>query len=254
MRHEKPSRDHWHQRAATKSSLVALLLFIVGIAKATTCAIPETISDGWFRTPAVSAGSLQMLPSGSAVGSWTVLGNSGEIALLGKSYSEGGFSISDAGDAQVMNLAFGGGGAAAGGGISRVVATRPGAEYDLYFSVGNLVDTTGSLGTASTVSLKIDGAETGNYSNTLGTGSSSVDWESFDVHFQATSASTTIEFRNLDPLNDHANFLAFVQMFEAGAPDCGGGGGASHYFWLLTMIPLFMRRYAFTKWRWRASA
>jgi hypothetical protein len=104
-------------------------------------------------------------------------------------------------------------------GVSQTVPTSVGAEYQLAFWVGNVVDPNGIFGVTSTIEVQIDGSAVYSAENSGGDGTMMLDWEEFSTVFTATSTSTTIAFINEDPSDDTSNFIDNVWLLPLSGED-----------------------------------
>jgi hypothetical protein len=171
------------------------------------------ISDGCFGSPDVGT-SYEVFGTGQSFDGWLVVGASGNVAPV-----SGAFQWEDDGTGidfsfpavpgcdQWMDLT---GVSNTQTGISQTVETQPGATYQLDFSVGNVVDPGGLVGTSSTVDVLVDGQQL--VAATNSGGGSTLSWEAFSEAFTATGSSTTVEFLNADPPTDNTNGLDAVSL------------------------------------------
>jgi len=173
------------------------------------------LTNGSFEIPVVPAGGFANFFTGStAISGWTVTGPSASI--VSGTYSPGGGFTFPAEDptpkSQWLDLT--GDVSNQFEGVKQTVTTVPGTNYNLSFWVGNIFGPTVGWGSTSTVEVRVNGIDVGHKTNS--TVSSTLSWEQFTIPFTATSASTTIEFDNLDPTSDNSNGLDNVDLEVAG--------------------------------------
>ena len=175
------------------------------------------ITNGSFETPLAPVGGFTNYPTGStAITGWTVTGP--EASIVNGTYSPGGGFTFPAEDG-IQWLDLTGDGSNVFEGVKQTVSTVSGTSYDLSFYVGNISG--GPWGTTSTAEVQINGASVATETNS--TSSSTLAWQKFTIPFTATSASTTIEFDNRDPIGDNSNGLdnIDIEVAPAATPEPG---------------------------------
>ena len=187
-------------------------MFLGLILLAGSMAGANLLTNGSFESPVVSVGGGQIFNVGStSIPGWTVVGVNGfEVEIFSATFTLPGYSFPAHDGNQWLDLT----GAHSNNieGVSQTVSTVTGTTYTLTFWVGNVSGS--SLGTISTVGLKINGVPAGNYTNS--TPGTTTNWQKFTYAFIATQATTAIEFDNLDPTSDNANALDNVDLEEGG--------------------------------------
>ncbi|MDT7812350.1 MAG: hypothetical protein QOJ42_2266 [Acidobacteriaceae bacterium] len=201
-----------------KRTILGLTLLL-----ASSVSYANLLVNGGFEQPVLPVGGALSAGGGSsAITGWTVVAP-GAVTLLTGNFSQFGFTFPAQEGNQWLDLT----------GVSvnqpvtiqQTVATTIGAQYDLTFWVGNVVNFDGP-GPSSDVGLFVNGVQFGSFTNTLGTGTTTLNWQEFDVQFTATSAATTLGFRNLDPITDQSNGLDNVVLAQVGGPVTPPGGSA----------------------------
>jgi len=194
--------------SASFRSLALLLTLFADIAYA------NLLTNGSFESPAVPGGSFQQFNSGSAgIPGWTVIGPAGKgVAIVSGTFVSNGTKFPAQDGAQWVNLA--GYQSEDIEGISQSVPTTAGATYTLTFWVGNVYNY-GPFGPDSSVCLKINGVPVQNFTNSMAS-KTTLSWQKFAYSFIATSATTAIEFDNLDPTSDYSNALDNVDLEPGG--------------------------------------
>lgn len=197
-------------RLSILGTLAALSLFAV----APAARGHSLLVNGGFETPSVAAGSYQVFGDGADIGGWTAVGS--QIAISSTSFTQNGFSFPAQEGNQWADLS----GSTSNGseGVEQSAATTPGAQYDLRFWVGNIVDPSGVFGSTSTVTLYIDGVQQLGFTNSNGAGSTTQNWEEFSYFFTAAGNSTLIRFANADPSTDNSNGLDNVSLTPSTSP------------------------------------
>jgi hypothetical protein len=172
-------------------------------------AVGGLLANGGFECPTVTAGSYLLVSPGSTFAGWTVVGASGNVAILSGTFTTGSLAFPAHSGAQTLDLT---GVSNTVTGVQQVVPTSIGTVYTLSFWVGNIYDATGSFGTSSTVDALVDGTQVLSAVNTGGSGTSTLSWQQFSVQFTATGTSTTIALMNGDASNDSSNILDDVTL------------------------------------------
>lgn len=129
--------------------------------------------------------------------------------LISTTFTQNGFTFESEDGQQALDLT---GTSNTPTGVSQTVTTSVGAEYELAFWVGNVVDANGIFGVTSTVQVQIDGSAVYSATNSAGAGTMMLNWEEFSFTFTATSTSTTVAFINEDPSDDTSNFIDNVSL------------------------------------------
>lgn len=201
-----------------KFQFKAVALLAAGLLSANT-AQANLISDGSFETPVVGSGSYTLVATGSSFGSgnpWTVVGAPGNVAPISGLYTWGGFGFPAQDGAQWLDLT---GGTNTATGVEQTVSgLSAGTVYNLSFWVGNMVDPNGLFGTTSSVEVFVDGVSQGTFTNSGGAGTSTLDWQQFNLGFTAAGSTATIDFINRDNQSDYSNGLDNVVLTAAGTP------------------------------------
>jgi hypothetical protein len=188
--------------AGAASTVVALLE--ASPAGATTGGL---IKNGSFEKPAVGSGSYQTFSTGQTFKHWTVVGASGNVAIVSGTFAQNGFSFPAEDGQQWLDLT---GVSNSPTGVQEAVKTVAGATYTLTFWVGNVYDPGGIFGTTSTVNVLVDGSTVAIDTNSQ-QGTTQV-WQKFKVHFTAASATTQVGLLNGDPSNDTNNGLDALSL------------------------------------------
>jgi hypothetical protein len=175
----------------------------------TALASTNLIRDGGFEKPAVGAGSFQGFSTGQSFSHWTVVGATGNLAIVSGTFTQNGFSFPAKSGHQWLDLT---GVSNSATGVAQTMSTSPGSNHTLSFAVGNVYDPTGIFGVTSTVEVFVNGSLVATDTNSRGAGSTSMVWQTFHVTFTAASASTTIQLINGDPGNDTLNGLDAVKL------------------------------------------
>lgn len=230
-------------RSSGIRSLLPALATAAGTALVSGFAQAAILDNGSFESPNVG-GSYQTFATGASIGAggaWDSVatgGASGNVAVVSGSSSSGGFALNAQSGSQWLDLT--GDGSNSTLGVEQSFPTTVNGSYLLSFSVGNVVDNGGALGTASGVRVYVDGVLLDTYSNGLGTGGASIAWQTFNVPFTAATGTTTVRFINDDPAGDNLNGLDNVQVTRADAP--AGGGGAVQLVFLGALLLAGIRR------------
>jgi hypothetical protein len=189
---------------------ILIAAVVAGLAAPTTAwaATTNLIHNGGFEKPVVPAGGFQAFSTGQTFTQWTVMGASGNVAIVSGTFTQNGFKFPAKSGKQWLDLT---GTSNTATGVSQAVATTPNATYTLRFSVGNVYDPTGIFGTKSAVNVFLNGTHVLKATNALHATPTQA-WKSFTLHFKATSATTTIAFVNGDPPNDTNNGLDAISL------------------------------------------
>ena len=178
---------------------VALTAILCGFAAAGEARAASLIKDGGFETPVVPDGSLTRFNTGDMIGPWSVVGASGTVDLISKSFTFESFTFTAKSGKQWLDLT---GDTQTATGVAQTFATKSGSSYQLKFSVGSVYDPNGQAGTSSTVYVMNGGTQIYKAVAKGKKGSTSQTWHSFTVTFKATASSTTLSFINGDPPTD----------------------------------------------------
>jgi hypothetical protein len=177
---------------------------------ATSASAANLIKTGSFEKPVIGTGTYQLYSTGStSITNWTVVGSPGDVAIGHEESCCGGFGFPAARRHQYVDLT---GLSRTATGVAQTVRTAPGAHCTLKFSVGNVYDPGGILGTTSTVKVLINGSPAMTATNTGGMGVRHQVWKAFTLHLTAASASTTVSFINGDPVSDDISGLDAVKL------------------------------------------
>jgi hypothetical protein len=199
--------------------LLRLIVGALAIAFMCSTAQANLITNGSFETPLVQTGGFTNFGTGStSITGWTVVGP--QASIVSGSYASSGLRFPAEDGNQWMDLT--GDVSIRGEGVMQTVATTAGTSYNLSFWVGNQVNPGGIYGLTSTVNLSINGGPNLAFTNSNGSGSTNQNWREFITSFIATSASTTLQFLNGDPISDNTNGLDNIVLLE-GSPSGGGG-------------------------------
>lgn len=171
------------------------------------------VKDGSFEKPTVPDGSYQSFSTGDHFKNWTVVGDTGSVAIISGDFSYCVALPAEKG-LQFLDLT---GSSDTATGVQTSVKTQPGSTYLLTFYVGNIVGS-GNCGHSSTVNLVIDGSPIASFTNKGGKHSDKIDWKKFSTEFTAQNDETTLAFINGDPADDTANGLDAVTVSLVKAP------------------------------------
>lgn len=179
----------------THAILVATLLL--------SARLNAQIVNGSFETPAPPAGSYTLYNTGSSFSGWTVVGATGNVAIVSGTFTQNGISFPAQDGAAWLDLT---GTSNTATGVQQTIATTAGTTYNLSFWVGNVSDPNGIFGTTSTV-FNVNGGQSFTAVNSGGVGTSTLYWQQFTTSFVASGANTTLSFTNGDPPSDNSNGL-----------------------------------------------
>lgn len=189
----------------SKARIAALAVIVLIVATAGAQAA-SLIKDGGFEAPTVPVGGFTSFAKGATIARWTVVGSGGGVAIVSGTYTQGSYSFPAAAGKQWLDLTgYNSNGAE---GVEQTVKTVAGTNYKLSFKVGNLSG--GIWGTQSTVNVFVNGIQV--FTATNATPGTTQNWRKFTYTFQATGATTTIDFINGDPSNDNSNGLDAVTL------------------------------------------
>lgn len=155
---------------------------------------PNSVLNGSFEFPLVPQGSFTTFNSGSTgIPGMTVLNSA--VSIVNTGLTSLGFRFQSKSGNQWLDLS-GEGGMTTGKGISQILQTEPGEEYNLSFYVGSVYGYTAAAWTnmsPATVDVSIDGGSRISFTNTdLAT--NQMNWKLFSTVFVASGATTSIEF------------------------------------------------------------
>lgn len=155
---------------------------------------PNSVLNGSFEFPLVPQGSFTTFNAGSTgIPGMTVLNSA--VSIVNTGLTAFGFRFQSNSDNQWLDLS-GEGGMTTSKGISQILQTEPGEEYNLSFYVGSAYGYTAAAWTnmsPATVDVSIDGGSRISFTNTdLAT--NQMNWKLFSTVFVASGATTSIEF------------------------------------------------------------
>jgi len=185
--------------------MVIAAALLAGVAAPALAA--NLIKNGSFESPVVPDGSFDTFNTGDSFKGWTVVGDSGSVAIISEDFTYC-VALPAAKGKQFLDLT---GYSNSFTGVQTTIATTPGSTYAIAFFVGNIVGG-GNCGTTSTVELFVDGVSAGKFTNKKGKGGTSIVWKKFSTQFTAQNTATTIAFMNDDPADDTANGLDAVSV------------------------------------------
>lgn len=172
-------------------------------------AAANLIINGGFESPAVPENGFTIFNTGASFTGWTVVGSAGSaVGIVDDGFVQDGIAFVSQEGEQWLDLTGLAHNDATG--VQQIVATTPGAIYDLSFFVGNVVHT-GQFGTSSRVNVFVNGLALLPAINSSGN-ANMLTWTSHLRSFTATGASTTLAFRNGDPGNDNSNALDNISL------------------------------------------
>jgi hypothetical protein len=168
--------------------------------------------NGGFESPQAAVGGFLLFNDGDDIGGWTSVGS--QVAVTNTNFTQNGFAfVAQEGNQWADLSGFNTNNVE---GVEQTVVTTPGVEYALSFWVGNVVDTSGTFGSASTVNVYVNGAFLSAATNSDGSGSATQNWKEFVLPFTATSTDTTLRFLNGDPGSDNDNGLDNISLAVTG--------------------------------------
>lgn len=155
---------------------------------------PNSVLNGSFEFPLVPEGSYTTFDAGSTgIPGMTVLNSA--VSIVNTGLTAFGFRFQSNSGNQWLDLS-GEGGMTTGKGISQILQTEPGEEYNLSFYVGSAYGYTAAAWTnisPATVDVSINGGSRISFTNTdLAT--NQLNWKLFSTVFVASGATTSIEF------------------------------------------------------------
>ena len=187
----------------------------------------QTISNAGFENPAPPSGGFTLYGPGDTIGGFTAFGPSGSnVAVISTTFRDfAGTNNAHSGGAFLDLTGNQDNGLSQG--VVQSVATVAGQAYTLSFFIGHQrfdgnptivgVSTTGALGTFTTFTN----------GDTSGTDGASIVYKAFSLNFTATSASTSIAFRNDQPGTIRSAALDDISIapFAAAVPGPIAGAG-----------------------------
>ena len=166
-----------------------------------------------FETPLVTSASVcsgvanaLCFDQGASIGGWAVVGSgtaANSVLLLNNTYTEFAGVLHFTSQEGNQNLDLTGPGNQGPNGVEQSVATVAGAAYNLSFWIGNQDTAFAPYATPSSVTLLVNGAQVGVYTNSLST-SADVNWLHFNYTFTGVGSSTTVRFLNATVGDDFA--------------------------------------------------
>jgi hypothetical protein len=166
--------------------------------------------NGSFETPAVASGSFTNFNTGSAaITGWTVFGP--QVSIVSGSFVQSGVSFVAQDGIQWLDLT--GLNANSAEGVSQIVSTIIGNQYQLSYFIGNT--TALGFGPTSTVDVLLNGVLSFTDTNSH-VSPTTQDWQQFTHTFVATGTSTILALRNADPSSDNNNGLDNVVLLDLG--------------------------------------
>jgi len=195
--------------ARKRSHLPHLSFCLIAALAAPAAHAANLIKDGSFESPVVAPGGFDDFSTGQSFSKWTVVGVTGDVAVVSGSFTQNGITFPAKAGGQWLDLTgFLSDNAT---GVQQIVGTTAGQNYLLKFSVGNVVDPNNVFGTTSTVDVFVDGVHRMSAVNAAGN-ATTMTWKSFRLAFAAASSQTTIAFINGDPAGDNVNGLDAVSL------------------------------------------
>jgi hypothetical protein len=196
-------------------SLALGILGAVGVVTVAPLASANLLANGSFEIPGLAAGAgFANFPVGTAgLTGWTIIGPAGTaVSIVSGSFTQNGVSFPAEDGVQWLDLT--GDNSNSTEGVSQLVATTIGDEYQLSFYIGN---TTGGqiFGTTSTVDVLLDGSLAFANTNAMASPTTLI-WLQYTHTFIASGATTTIGFQNADPSTDNSNGLDNVVLTDLG--------------------------------------
>jgi hypothetical protein len=188
---------------------IRLLAAALSSALAPSAAHAANLKDGGFESPVVNAGGYADFVTGQTFSKWTVIGVQGDVAVVSGKFTQNGIAFPAKAGNQWLDLT--GYLSDKATGVQQTVKTTVGQQYQLKFSVGNVVDPNNVFGTSSTVDVFVDGVHLLAATNSAGN-ATTMTWQNFRLRFTAASTTTTVAFINGDPAGDNLNGLDAVSM------------------------------------------
>ena len=179
--------------------------------------------NGSFERPVVPAGTFTNFDTGVSFAGWQVVGETGNVSVIGATYTGEGDTFPAAVGEQWLDLTGDGSNKATG--VQQTIATTAGSAYTLTFYVGNAYG--GSFGLTSTLNVFVNGTQIFAVTNFAGEGLTSIVWQKYTTTIVATSSETTFAFMNGDGPTDNVNGLDGISLVEqapAAQPDTQQAG------------------------------
>lgn len=196
-----------------RSSILGVFAALSLLAPAPLVMGQSLLANGGFESPTVPAAGFKVFVAGDDIGGWTAQGS--QVAVTSTTFTQNGFSFVSQEGNQWADLS--GFSSNTVEGVEQSAATIAGAQYDLRFWVGNVVDASGTFGSSSTVNVYINGAFQKAFTNSNGTGSTTQNWQEFSYLFTAAGGSTLVGLTNGDPGSDNDNGLDNVTLIQTGS-------------------------------------
>lgn len=160
------------QNSKGLSVLIALFCF-----SALTVLSANEIKDGSFENPVVPDAFYRLFLEGTSFnGTWQVVGEAGNVAIVSGDFTQDGFSFPARSGTQSLDLT---GTRNTATGVMQIVPTTVGEDYQLRFSIGNVYNPNGPFGTVSTVDVVVNGVRVLTATNDRH--SSTMSWKQFSV-------------------------------------------------------------------------
>ena len=170
------------------------------------------IANGSFEKPTVPSGSYSDFGTGQAFNGWTVVGASGDVAVVSDTFTYGGYTFPAGCGHQLLDLT---GTSDTRTGVQQKIATVNGTTYEISFLVGNAYAPSGNIGMTSTALVYVNGKKILKATNKKGKGLTHMVWQQFSTTFLAKGTATKIKFINGDPASDTVNGLDCVSVTPA---------------------------------------
>jgi Protein of unknown function (DUF642) len=194
-------------RWTTGLALAASLVGAVPVAQAASL-----IKDGGFEKPATPSNSFILYGLGQTFGKWTVVGASGNVATVGTSFTQNGYSFPAKSGNAWLDLT---GTTNTATGVAQTIKTIAGTGYTVTFWIGNVNNPGGIFGTTSTVDVYDGATLLLAATNSKGAGTTTQVWQKFTTSFVATASKTTLSFVNGDVSSDTNCGLDAVSVVPA---------------------------------------
>jgi hypothetical protein len=201
---------------AAAFAAVGLLAFVAHASAMLVLQEPASsakIKNGGFEKPSVPASGYMLFSTGQTFDHWTVVGASGNVAVVSGAFVQNGLAFPAGAGKQWLDLT---GNSNTPTGVQQTLKTTPNAKYKLTFLVGSQYDPNGIFGTSSTVDVLVNGTPVFTATNSPPASSSMQIWKKFTTTVTATSATTSIAFINGDPSSDTDNGLDAVKLAPQG--------------------------------------
>jgi Protein of unknown function (DUF642) len=170
------------------------------------------ITNGSFEKPKVPSGSYTTFSTGESFNGWSVVGATGNIAVVSDTFTYEGYTFPAGCGHQFVDLT---GSSNSLTGLQQKISVVAGATYAISFKVGNVWAAGGDLGQSSTVLVYVNGKKIDKATNKKGKGLTHIVWQTFSKTFIAKGKSAKIKFINGDPPTDTANGLDCISVTPA---------------------------------------